>query len=271
MKRKNRCGVYCILNLTNNHRYIGSSIRIERRWRDHRYLLNSNRHHSRYLQRAWNAHSKDNFTFNLIEECVESKLIEREQYYLDKLIPEYNMSKVAGKTEMTDDIRRAIGDKNRGENNHWYGKKRPEHSELMTGEGNSFHGKHHTEQFKINSSLRKRRLNDEEMSLVVKLAKDGLTKTQIAKELNCSMGTINRVLNNKIKTFECDDLDIDFRARGHKASGKNNSNTKLTWDIVEQIRVMRNQEKLPLKIISEKFGVSVPVISSVATFRTWTK
>jgi hypothetical protein len=37
---------------------------------------------------------------------------------------------------------------NKGENNHWYGKKRPEHSKRMIGGNNPNYGKHHTEETK---------------------------------------------------------------------------------------------------------------------------
>lgn len=37
-----------------------------------------------------------NFKLDIIEYCVPSIIIEREQYYLDKLKPEYNILKIAG-------------------------------------------------------------------------------------------------------------------------------------------------------------------------------
>jgi group I intron endonuclease len=78
--------IYEIVNLKNNAKYIGSSIRNEIRWRRHITDLNYNRHHSKYLQRAWNKYGKDNFKFNVIrriENISQEELFEIEQKYLD--------------------------------------------------------------------------------------------------------------------------------------------------------------------------------------------
>lgn len=47
-----KAGVYQILNIVNNKRYIGSSVDIPKRWREHLHSLRQNVHCSRYLQRA---------------------------------------------------------------------------------------------------------------------------------------------------------------------------------------------------------------------------
>jgi group I intron endonuclease len=38
----------------------------------------------------------DNFTLEILEYCDKTEIIKREQYYIDKLNPEYNISKTAG-------------------------------------------------------------------------------------------------------------------------------------------------------------------------------
>jgi group I intron endonuclease len=77
------CGIYCIENLVNHKKYIGQSIDIHNRWKDHRRELDGNRHHNEYLQRAWNKYEGHNFHFNILEECEVSLLDEREIYYID--------------------------------------------------------------------------------------------------------------------------------------------------------------------------------------------
>jgi group I intron endonuclease len=84
-------GVYEIVNTINGHTYIGSSVSIKNRWRGHKSDLRKNKHHSRYLQRAWNKYGSDCFEFNIIERCKKSQLIEREQHYIDTINPSYNM------------------------------------------------------------------------------------------------------------------------------------------------------------------------------------
>lgn len=85
-------GVYEILNSKTNKRYIGSSIDIERRWKDHIRDLNNNKHHSIKLQRSWNkTKDKDIFKFNIIEIVDDiNTLHKREQYYIDTYDSFYN-------------------------------------------------------------------------------------------------------------------------------------------------------------------------------------
>jgi len=80
-------GIYKITNLVNNKIYIGSAIRIDRRFYAHKSQLNKNCHVNRHLQNAWNQHGPESFAFERLEKVKsKSKLIEREQYYLDTLL-----------------------------------------------------------------------------------------------------------------------------------------------------------------------------------------
>ena len=47
-------GIYCIINLKNNKRYIGSSKNIRQRMWYHRAELRHNNHENPYLQASWN-------------------------------------------------------------------------------------------------------------------------------------------------------------------------------------------------------------------------
>ncbi len=85
-------GIYCILNLNNNKRYIGSSNNIRKRLWKHRSLLRHCKHENDKLQNSWNKHGEDCFEFSILETCAMEFLLEREQYYLDTLHPEYNIA-----------------------------------------------------------------------------------------------------------------------------------------------------------------------------------
>lgn len=91
-----RTGIYKIENQQDKKCYIGSAVDVYGRKRTHFSSLSKNKHHSIYLQRAYNKYGKENFVFEIIEFCEKEKLIEREQYYLDMLNPEYNICKIAG-------------------------------------------------------------------------------------------------------------------------------------------------------------------------------
>lgn len=80
-------GVYKITCTPNGRIYIGSSVNITHRWRCHRSHLQRDRHHNKHLQKAWTQYGGNAFVFEVIEVCDASKVIEREQSYLDALKP----------------------------------------------------------------------------------------------------------------------------------------------------------------------------------------
>lgn len=109
-------GVYRI-SLADGRSYIGSSVDVRQRWYVHRLQLNRNEHHSPYLQRAWNKYGEDSFTFEVVEECERSALIDVEQRWIDKCIPEFNALPTARSrlgVAHTEETKRKIGDANRG-------------------------------------------------------------------------------------------------------------------------------------------------------------
>lgn len=81
----NISGIYLIVNIINNKIYVGSSYKINARWSGHKHELRLNKHHSILLQRAWNKYGEENFKFVVLEYVDKKELIEREQYWLDKL------------------------------------------------------------------------------------------------------------------------------------------------------------------------------------------
>lgn len=88
-----KIGIYKITNIRNNKCYVGSSIDIRKRWNKHQSELNRNIHKNIYFQNAWNKYGKDSFIWEILEECPIDKevIIQREQYYINDLKPEYNL------------------------------------------------------------------------------------------------------------------------------------------------------------------------------------
>jgi len=82
------CGVYKITNIINGKIYIGQSVDIERRWRQHKKIGRNlsedkySRDYDKVLYRAMRKYGVDSFEFSIIEECDESELYEREQYWI---------------------------------------------------------------------------------------------------------------------------------------------------------------------------------------------
>ena len=83
MAKEKICGIYCIENLVNHKKYIGLSVNIYKRWGDHKYALNNQKHANPYLQRAWNKYGKENFKFWIVEACNQVNLHDKEIYYIE--------------------------------------------------------------------------------------------------------------------------------------------------------------------------------------------
>jgi group I intron endonuclease len=85
------CGIYKITNKVNGKVYIGQSVDIYRRWKQHKKIgqgLNETKYQRNKndpLYRAINKYGVDNFNFEIIEECDKALLSEREIYWIDLL------------------------------------------------------------------------------------------------------------------------------------------------------------------------------------------
>ena len=79
--------IYRITNIINFRIYIGSSIHVETRWKEHLNDLRKNKHPNYYLQKDFNLYGEDKFIFSIVEECNKDELQKKEQFYLDKWQP----------------------------------------------------------------------------------------------------------------------------------------------------------------------------------------
>lgn len=135
--------IYAIKNGCFGGVYIGSTIDFRKRINMHESRLMANVHHSYIMQNEWN---KDNseFRVSIIEIIGNTEdLLKREQYWIDKLNPKYNICRIAGnsigcrRTEQTrqkikdavtgvkhPDWRRKQKSLSQSGDNHWTKKKR---------------------------------------------------------------------------------------------------------------------------------------------------
>jgi group I intron endonuclease len=98
--------IYAIINILDDKHYVGQAKDRDYRWQIHRKELRGFYHHSILLQRAWSKYGEKNFIFVVLEVldsikdliASEQKVIldDREQWWMDTLKSEYNISKVAG-------------------------------------------------------------------------------------------------------------------------------------------------------------------------------
>lgn len=80
-------GIYCITNQINGKVYIGLSKDCYRRWNDHKDGARNHRRkedEDKPLYKAMRKYGIENFTFEIIEQCDESLLKEREIYWIEQ-------------------------------------------------------------------------------------------------------------------------------------------------------------------------------------------
>lgn len=90
-------GIYKITNNITGQSYIGQSVKIEQRKRRHWSIVNTPSDHSyeNPLYRAMRKYGKDNFSFDIIEECNVKDLNNRERYWIkfyDTFFHGYNLT-----------------------------------------------------------------------------------------------------------------------------------------------------------------------------------
>lgn len=146
-----KSGIYQILNTDNGKIYVGSAVRLSARKSEHLRDLRRNCHANQRLQHSFNIHGEQAFKFSVLEYVEDkSKLLEREQYYIDTLNAcdksiGYNICKKAGSMlgvpcseekkhkislankgkKRSDEFRRKCSERFKGEKNPFFGKKRP--------------------------------------------------------------------------------------------------------------------------------------------------
>lgn len=217
MKKDNY--IYCIYNKTNNHKYIGRTNNIEVRKKRHFSELKNQTHHCIFLQRAYNKYGKDNFEFKILcnnltlEEAkkLEQKLLNEENnlYNVSKessggdllskhpdkeeIICKIKNSMIKRYNNMSEEDRKKIGEKIKGENNPNY-KNRGENSPLYKKPLSSTHKQN------ISNSLKGRKLSQkhiEKMKLTkLKNKKEPWNK---GKKLNPLSDEHKKKLSDKLK------------------------------------------------------------------------
>lgn len=80
-------GIYKITNSLNGKSYIGQSVDIKTRWSSHksRSLATTEHHDNMPIHSAMAKYGIDNFTFEVLEECLPSELDEKEKYWIARL------------------------------------------------------------------------------------------------------------------------------------------------------------------------------------------
>jgi group I intron endonuclease len=186
-----KSGIYRITNKVNNKIYIGSAYNLSNRLSTHKYTLKNNKHKNPHLQSAWNLYGEEEFIFEILEIVEDkTKIIEREQYYLDLYSPHdntigYNISKKAGNTagiKASEETRKKQSESAKKRKHYkWTDEQKQKRKQNFIG--------------KIKSWAK---LNWELVNQIRKLYNDGLSQKEIGKKFSISPGTVSEIIMNKI-------------------------------------------------------------------------
>ena len=93
-------GIYKIQNNIDQKVYIGSSVNLDYRRTKHFWMLKKGIHDNDYLQNSFNKNGETSFIFEVLENCDEEMLIDRENFYIEKFNSNnssfgYNLARVS--------------------------------------------------------------------------------------------------------------------------------------------------------------------------------
>jgi group I intron endonuclease len=86
IKLKNISGIYAIVCIPTNKRYVGKSINLYNRLKSHTTGLNCKlpKHENPYLINAWHKYGECNFRYDILEFCSSDDLSKRELFWMKK-------------------------------------------------------------------------------------------------------------------------------------------------------------------------------------------
>lgn len=128
---KNISGIYEIININNDKKYVGSATNLKSRWNIHKHRLRKGNHPNCPLQLAWNKYGEESFSFNIDLIKKEQELIDE---YLSSAHPLYNI-RIKAESNLgfrhSEESKKKMSESRKGEKSHCWGKKRPKELKLL--------------------------------------------------------------------------------------------------------------------------------------------
>lgn len=199
--------IYKITNIKNNKFYIGKTKRsLKTRFSQHKNRAKSNE--KTYLHNAMRKYGFENFIIEIIENVDNINLLnEKEQYWIENLKPNYNMtkggegvngfkfseeqkkyfSKIRKGKLFSEEHRKSLSIANKGEKNPMYGR---------SGILNPFYGKKHSQEFIDKKSKEYCFLSPFGENIYIK------NLTKFCRENNLHTGNMNSLYYGKIKSYK---------------------------------------------------------------------
>lgn len=252
-------GIYRIRNLTNNKSYIGSSINIEKRWKEHRRHLKSNVHRNPHLQHAFNTYGEASFEFTILKYCapIKTLLLSLEQEtlnnYWDGCKNCYNVCPTAGSNlghRWTEQQKKALRESVKYS------------ARCKQGSDHPFFGKHHSAEARAKISANCKGMLGQQHKEETKKKQ---SNAHLA-EKNPMYGKIGELNPNYGKKHS----EEQNKKQSIANSGENSATAKLTWKEVNDIRALNlTLFSISHKTLADWYGVSKATIHHILTMRSW--
>lgn len=211
----NYSAIYCLKNTINDKCYIGSAQKLNYRLWNHKHKLIKGSHANNILQNFVNKYGIDKIYFEVLEviENVDD-LITKEQYYIDKLKPSFNILKIAGSNlgvVMTQEQKDKISKRKKGVLHTEDTKRRisetmkgvPKSKQHAAKVGLKHKGKKITKEHKEKISKANKgnittpKVNWDIVKEIRKLHSEGYKDKELSLRFNLSISQINNIRNNK--------------------------------------------------------------------------
>lgn len=241
--------IYCIKNKINNKKYIGQTVDLRRRWKEHKSS-------GKYpIQKAIKKYGKNNFNVLVLEENIKVKNLDhRERFWIKKyntFEKGYNLTKGGQRREQTNEIKTKIRESTLGENNHMYDKTH----ELSTKR-------------KISKTLKEiqgpnQKVNKDKMKKIYKLYfEENKTQAEIAMIIGVSIPTISRNLNKKYKTPD------KYKNSDNKRI--NPRNRQIEKEVGVKIYFEYKNTNLTQRDLAKKYNLGVASVCEIVNKNHWT-
>jgi group I intron endonuclease len=277
-------GIYKIENIKNHKCYYGSAVDVVRRWRGHKSDLSNNIHHSLHLQRAWLKYGEESFVWQVIEECSEEKLIEREQFWLDT-VRTRNQDQILGEIDkklsynVCPIANSVLGFRHSEESNE---KNRVAH----TGEKNHNFGKHLSEEAKkkLSEALMGKMAGENNPMFGLRGEKHPMFGTHRSEETKrkigeAQLGEKNHMYGKHLSEETKKKISEAATGRHHSDKskkkmseakiGENNPNAKLIWEKVREIRRRYEEEAISQQKLANEYGITQTTVGEIIRGEIW--
>lgn len=239
--------VYLIENICTGKGYVGSAKRglADRKYTHLRQLVAGN-HHSILLQRAWDKYGEDCFRWIVLEKVRDAdKLIEREQFWLDKLQTfkkrrGYNIAKIAGSNAGCEFYQ-----------SEGFKQKMRDNMKRMWREG-LLSGSPHSVEWRVNQGKTQAKLTQEQADEIRRRLKSGDLQKKIAQDFGVCQQTISNISRK---------FGIVYGGFSREEV-KQKRRSRITESDRERVRAMYSQGMTQVEIVG-KTGFSQSVISNI--------